>query len=247
MDQENIEPVVAAPEPAFPFLPEAIADIAAAGGPVVAILAVLSVIATAIGILKFWQFASSGLFSDRLERRAAALWREGRPLEALACVQGARNPVAATLGLAIRGKLARELEAVSVREEVARYGADRLEALQSYLRPLEVIGSLAPLLGLFGTVLGMIEAFRQMEAAGSQVDPSVLSGGIWEALLTTAVGLAVAIPAVALLNWLERTIEKARHRMEDAVTLVFAPDLSSVAVSKAEPRVEQRHLQSTGR
>jgi biopolymer transport protein ExbB len=56
------------------------------------------------------------------------------------------------------------------------------------------------LLGLFGTVLGMVEAFRQLELAGSQVDPAVLSGGIWQALLTTAVGLAVAIPAVLAHN-----------------------------------------------
>ncbi|HAD30684.1 MAG TPA: MotA/TolQ/ExbB proton channel family protein, partial [Methylophaga sp.] len=52
-----------------------------------------------------------------------------------------------------------------------------INQLRSYLRPLEVIASLSPLLGLFGTVLGMILAFQQMELAGSQIDPSVLSGG----------------------------------------------------------------------
>ncbi len=57
----------------------------------------------------------------------------------------------------------------------------------------------------------MIEAFRQLEAAGNQVNPAILSGGIWEALLTTAVGLAVAIPAVVALNWLERRIERLAH------------------------------------
>jgi biopolymer transport protein ExbB len=76
-------------------------------------------------------------------------------------------------------------------------------------------------------VLGMIEAFRQLEAAGTRVNPSLLAGGIWEALLTTAVGLAVAIPAVAALNWLERVVERTAHDMDSAITGVFTQDLST--------------------
>src|SRR3546814_3183218 len=79
-----------------------------------------------------------------------------------------------------------------------RCGNEALEGLRGQLGALEVIGSVSPLLGLFGTVLGMIEAFRQLAEAGSQVSPAILSAGIWEALLTTAVGLAVAIPVVVL-------------------------------------------------
>jgi biopolymer transport protein ExbB len=96
-----------------------------------------------------------------------------------------------------------------------------LHELRAFLRPLEVIATLSPLLGLLGTVLGMIVAFQQMEAAGRQVDPTVLSGGIWQALLTTAVGLAVAIPVVAVHSWLERKTDRVAHHMNDAVTRVF--------------------------
>lgn len=113
-----------------------------------------------------------------------------------------------------------------MREEVLRYGSDVLFRLRRGLRPLEVIGSLAPLLGLLGTVLGMIKAFQQLEAAGNKVNPAILSGGIWEALLTTAVGLCVAIPVVALLNWLERRIDHLAHDMDNTVTQVFTQDLS---------------------
>lgn len=84
----------------------------------------------------------------------------------------------------------------------------------------------SPLLGLLGTVLGMIEAFRQLASSGSQVDPSVLSGGIWQALLTTAAGLSVAIPVVLLHSWLERRVERCAHRMEDAVTRIFTRSLN---------------------
>ena len=120
----------------------------------------------------------------------------------------------------------RHLPEAKVREEVARYGEEVLSILRSWLRPLEVIASLAPLLGLFGTVLGMIEAFQQLEAAGNQVNPAILSGGIWQALLTTAVGLAVAIPVVAVLSLLERQVERTAHEIDNTVTQVFTEDLS---------------------
>ncbi|HAE01168.1 MAG TPA: flagellar motor protein MotA, partial [Rhodospirillaceae bacterium] len=54
----------------------------------------------------------------------------------------------------------------------------------------------------------MITAFQQLESAGNQVNPAILSGGIWVALLTTAVGLAVAMPVVVILNWLERRVDR---------------------------------------
>jgi biopolymer transport protein ExbB len=68
------------------------------------------------------------------------------------------------------------------------------------------VAQVAPLLGLFGTVLGMIEAFQGLQQAGAAVDPSALAGGIWVALLTTAVGLVVAMPASLLLTWFDGRI-----------------------------------------
>ncbi|WP_119166573.1 MotA/TolQ/ExbB proton channel family protein [Algihabitans albus] len=197
-----------------------------AGGPVVAILAVMSVVSLAIVFVKLWQFRAARLGDGRTAQESLWLWRTGRTGEALALADSSRNPVAQALARALRGQR-RGLPEARVREEVLRYGTDVLEALRSWFRPLEVIASLAPLLGLFGTVLGMIEAFRQLEAAGNQVNPAILSGGIWEALLTTAVGLAVAIPVVALLNWLERRVDRLAHEMDSTVTCVFTDDLSA--------------------
>lgn len=125
------------------------------------------------------------------------------------------------LTTALHARWRTEIEASVLREEIERQGRAALENLRSHTRILEVIATLSPLLGLFGTVLGMIDAFREMEAAGSRVDPSVLSGGIWEALLTTAFGLAVAIPATAAVNWLDRVVERVEHEMADAVTQVL--------------------------
>ncbi len=193
------------------------------GGPVVMILLAMSVTALAIVLLKTWQYFSLRLHRVEFVDRVIVLLAEGNTGDAGTLMAAQRNPIARVMesAVAARERWPEKENESLVREEVARVGARYLEGLRGQLRGLEVIGSLSPLLGLLGTVLGMIEAFRQLEAAGSRVDPALLSGGIWEALLTTAVGLAVAIPVVFALNWLERRVERFRHRMEDAVTRVF--------------------------
>ncbi len=206
-----------------------------AGGPVVMILIAMSVFAFAIVLLKLWQFQSTRIGERRQGLQAVALYRQGRIREALQSLQNARSPLSQVVSLAIQGQSRGDLAEQKVREEVMRHGSSLLEDLRVGFRPLEVIASLAPLLGLFGTVLGMIEAFRQLEQAGNQVNPAILSGGIWAALLTTAAGLAVAIPVVAILNWLERRVERTAHAMEDAITQVFTESLAgSLAGSPAD-------------
>ena len=206
-------------------------DLLQAGGPVVMILLAMSVLATAVILLKLWQFSRTKVGRSRNARKALRLYKEGRTQDALAAAKRARNPVGEVLARAIRG-LEHGVPEAKIREELPRYGGEVLENLRGGFRILEVIASLAPLLGLFGTVLGMIEAFRQLEAAGNQVNPAILSGGIWQALLTTAVGLAVAIPVVAILNWLERRVDGLAHEMDNLITQVFTEDLSEDALNR---------------
>ncbi|WP_440997585.1 MotA/TolQ/ExbB proton channel family protein [Arhodomonas sp. SL1] len=196
-----------------------------AGGPVVPILLLMSMLALTLIIGKVWQFRLLRISDWRATEEALTLFRNGHLYEAQQRVNSCRNPAAQALAQALNG-LRRGVGEDRIREEVTRYARNALESLRSGLRPLEVIGSLAPLLGLFGTVLGMIKAFRELELAGSRIDPAVLSGGIWEALLTTAVGLAIAIPVIAALNWFERRVERVAHRMDDAITRVFTEDLA---------------------
>lgn len=200
-------------------------ELLALGGPVSAILVAMSVLALTIVLVKLWQFHALRIGDFRPARDALRLYRSGQEQAALILASNSPNPSAEALASALRGQR-RHLPEEAVREEVARFGHDALESLRSGFRPLEVIASLAPLLGLFGTVLGMIEAFREMEQAGHQVNPAVLSGGIWEALLTTAMGLGVAIPVVAILGWLERRVDRLAHEMGSIVTRVFTVDLS---------------------
>nr|WP_274522389.1 MotA/TolQ/ExbB proton channel family protein [Ectothiorhodospira mobilis] len=207
------------------------------GGPVVAILLGMSVVALTVILAKLWQFARLRLGDRRSLDAALDHWEAGRAEAALEVLAGSRSPAARVVERAMGGCMDAQMSEALLREEVARLAGDWLETLRGQFRTLEVIGSLAPLLGLLGTVLGMISAFQALEAAGSQVDPAVLSGGIWVALSTTAVGLAVAIPVVAVLNALERWLERFRHRMQDAVTRVFTLRCAAAPVRNAPARL----------
>ncbi|AGA34971.1 MotA/TolQ/ExbB proton channel family protein [Thioalkalivibrio nitratireducens DSM 14787] len=199
------------------------------GGPVVVILLGMSAFALAVILTKLAHFSGLRIGQQRGVEKALSLYRAGRTRDAIRRAERSPNPAAQMLARGLNG-VQRGLPQDTIREEMIRYGNAALQDLRSGLRPLEVIGSLAPLLGLFGTVVGMIKAFQALEKAGAQVDVTVLSGGIWEALLTTAVGLAVAIPVVAVLNWLEGRVERIGHRMDDLVTRLFTEELFTGSV-----------------
>ncbi|MBS91646.1 MAG: hypothetical protein CMM95_01140 [Rickettsiales bacterium] len=85
---------------------------------------------------------------------------------------------------------------------------------QRLLPSLEIIAQVSPLIGLLGTVIGMIDSFNELEIGGSLVDPSILAGGIWTALLTTAMGLIVAIPALISHYFFEKKLSDMQKTME---------------------------------
>lgn len=102
-------------------------------------------------------------------------------------------------------------------------GDDILFELNRRLDFLSMLGSVTPLMGLLGTVIGMIKVFSRVAAAGEMSDISILAGGIWEALLTTAAGLAVAIPILFAHNYLERKLDKISHlMMQNAQKMIAA-------------------------
>ena len=177
------------------------------GGPVVLSLLVLSIAASAVILFRLWQMLRHGFGTDKVVVQALQHVEVGEFKEALLLTRNRKHPrlqtFSSTLALLGRTAVVDEIQL----QEIRRLTRNALLPLFTGLRPLEVIATIAPLLGLFGTVLGMIEAFRAMESAGAQVDPSVLSGGIWQALLTTAYGLAVAIPVSLIHSAFERRTE----------------------------------------
>ena len=190
-------------------LPEWLAN----GGPVMWLLVLLSLVASAIVIAKLIQFALLRPLASANGDKALALLRQGEAQAAADQAQVGKDPLSRTLAAVL--VLTNDWE-----EAALRQARQQIESLRGGMRALELIAAVAPLLGLLGTVFGMIEAFRALEQAGSQVDPSLLSGGIWEALLTTAAGLTVAIPALAAFHWFDRTLERLRFLLEDRLSVV---------------------------
>lgn len=190
------------------------------GGPVVWLLLLMSLILVSIFFVKLVQFAANGLFSGRKQRLAENMvraWDSGDQAKSIQLVERAKDPQNVLLRNAAEHLRRNSLTGKALEDELSREASGYLTGLRSHLRSIELIASLAPLIGLLGTVLGMIEAFQAMELAGKNVDPSTLSGGIWKALLTTAVGLIVAIPATVIHNWLERRIERVSDQIQDRV------------------------------
>ena len=188
------------------------------GGPVMLVLLALSIVALTIILLKLYQFIKSRLRStDFIDQTIAKLHDEGAE-KALESLTGNPHPIAHVMDTTLRTASDKSLSGEDRDTEISRVGSEEIRNLESYLRGLEVIANLSPLLGLLGTVIGMIKAFARLESAGTKVDPSILAGGIWEALLTTAFGLSVAIPALAAFYLLEGEVENVRAQMKDSTT-----------------------------
>ena len=98
-----------------------------------------------------------------------------------------------------------------------------------HIRLLELIAMVSPLLGLLGTVLGMIQSFQELELAAGAANASLLAGGIWQALLTTAAGLVVAIPAAVGASLLAARAEAGAQQIEDVIARIQVIQASRTA------------------
>ena len=188
------------------------------GGPVVWVLLSLSVLSFSVILFKAWHLWSLRAPADAEISKGFENLGQGHSLHTQMKLQRrAKNPRVALLEQASKqwqGSANSDIWQQNL-NDVARRG---LNDLGSHLRVLEVIAMIAPLLGLLGTVLGMIDAFKAMELAGSQVDPSVLSGGIWQALMTTALGLIIAIPVSVAHGGFERRVELCEQSLQSDIT-----------------------------
>jgi biopolymer transport protein ExbB len=194
------------------------------GGPAMWAIAALSVLTVAVALWKVLQLLWFGAWSGGAQTdRALVLWARGARAEAVAIVAKRRSLRARLAHAAMLAASDPGLTNEAAQSETLRVARNLLERARSGLRALELFATIGPLLGLFGTVTGMISAFQALQEAGTRADPATLAGGIWEALLTTAAGMAVAIPAQIALAWFDAIIARVRHDMEDCATRVFVP------------------------
>lgn len=192
-------------------------DIIERAGLIGYLLVALSVTGTAIAVFKVGQMVSMRLRRGPLvDDILDALARQEFDTVTHR-LDARRHPVARMLTVAITAAKDEAVSDDAVHAQIDVAADAEVSSLQAGFRPLAAIVQLSPLIGLLGTVTGMIAAFSQLQLAKQNVDPSLLAGGIWQALLTTAMGLAIAIPLRAVLYFLEAETEAIVLAMRAAV------------------------------
>lgn len=190
-------------------------ELVAKGGPVVLILIGYSLVALTIVIERLLYFAFLARPAGDFEKKVRTAVNAGRTGKIEPDPGGPEASV-------VNGMIAAAAAGVKDLGQVAsRLGSDELQRMERGFRTLGILGNTAPLLGLFGTITGMIKAFQVIEQAGGRVDAQALAGGIWEAMLTTGVGLAVAIPILLLLHMLEGLADRRARSMRYYASLVL--------------------------
>ena len=174
------------------------------GGLVMVPIGLCSVIGLAIIIERLYYFRKSSSGLDVFFNSIQEFLQQGQKEKALDYCKSFPSP----LSKLIQSGLSEDnLPRWKLEEKLSLAGQEEINTFGKNIRGLEVIATISPLMGLLGTVIGMVQAFSKVAEYQGQVDPGLLAGGIWVALLTTAAGLAVAIPAVIMLHYFEKKIE----------------------------------------
>lgn len=191
------------------------------GGPIVWLLVALSVLSLTLILTRSVQLR--GVVSGAAEReKAISLWASDDRAAALNALP-AQSPADRVLRAAMEAVNAGGRRA-GVEPDLEWRGNAEVTQMSRHIRLLELIAMVSPLLGLLGTVLGMISAFQSLAAAEGAANASLLAAGIWTALLTTAAGLMVAIPAAIAASLLTERVDRAAQMIEAAVGQFFAAD-----------------------
>lgn len=200
---------------------------------VFAALLVLSVLATTVTLYKIVQFAMLGLGRVRAARVCVAEWQGGQRDKALATARAGKG-VLLRLLRAVMGALTERPDDKEWAEEIGRQVAlSELARISKWMRGLEAAVQAAPMLGLLGTVVGMIDAFGTLAKSQGGVDPAQLAGGIWTALTTTAIGLSIAIIFYFVAIWLEGRIEAERSAMEELLSATIHGRAEAISAGRS--------------
>ncbi len=190
---------------------QSILDLAMGGGWMMIPLALCSIVALAYTVERSLRLRPGVLGPARFGREVVSAVQDRGVPAALELCEGRRWPLARVLAAGLRRADQPFLHREKVVEDVA---SAEIRALASNLRPLYLVFLVAPLLGLLGTVWGMIESFSNIATEDGMGKPEQLAAGIYQALTTTAAGLAVAIPSIVAYYWLRGRIEAFGRRVE---------------------------------
>jgi biopolymer transport protein ExbB len=190
------------------------------GGVLVGPILLCSVIALAIFLERLVRFARVRVRDSGLVDNIAKHLKKGEDLQAFELASSSNTPMGRVLAHAMEVK---DQDRETLETVIVHSTDEEVRELSRYLQALATIGNIAPLLGLLGTVLGMIKAFMVIQEMGGKVNAAVLAGGIWEAMLTTAFGLAVALPTIVAHSYLVSRVGKYEAKLQDgAVAFIKA-------------------------
>ena len=191
-------------------------DLIAQGGPIMMALIICSILSLAIIIERLFFLRSNRILQvSKLVEIEVSIKNNDLKL-ALDWAKKENTPMLRVAKVALINADKPKAELKSIIEEAGRM---EVPILEKYLSGLHTIAVISPLLGLLGTVLGMIQVFSKIVETGTK-DPSILAGGISQALLTTAAGLTVAIPTLVFFNLISKMIDNLVSKMEyQSITL----------------------------
>ncbi|WP_084070201.1 MotA/TolQ/ExbB proton channel family protein [Desulfocicer vacuolatum] len=183
----------------------------AKGGVLVIPILICSVLAFAIFLERLIYYARMKSRGTGLAQSVVRLLAQEKDEEALNTAAQSRSPMGRVLARAIDAKAC---DRETLETVIVNATEEEVKDLSTHIQTLATIGNIAPLLGLLGTVIGMIKAFMVIQEMGGKVNASVLAGGIWEAMLTTALGLAVALPTMVAHSYLIGRVDRYEARLQ---------------------------------
>jgi len=188
------------------------------GGPMIWLIAMASAAALVVFVERILYYHRAQINSMEFLNGVRNVLRRDNVVEAISICDATPGPVARLVKVAI---LSRERGREGVREALEEAGLIEVPPLESKLNLLATIAQIAPLMGLLGTVLGLIRIFTTIQAQGTLANIESFATGIWEALICTAAGLALAIPCYAAYNYLVSRVNAIVLDMEKAATEII--------------------------
>jgi biopolymer transport protein ExbB len=185
------------------------------GGVIMYPIVLCSIIAVYIVIERYFTLRKARVDVGQFIMKVRSIFQQGDAAAVLAFCSQKDAPIA---NIVRRGIEHYDQGDAKVREAVENAGKEEVYHLEKRLSLLASIAGIAPMIGFLGTVTGMIAAFQRIESMAGAVNPGDLAGGIWEALLTTAFGLMVGIPAYAFYNYFVTRVAHFVHEMEVTTT-----------------------------
>jgi len=197
------------------------------GGPVIWLILAASAVAVVVFIQRVLHYHRAQINSMEFLNGVRNVLKRENVVEALSICDATPGPVARLVKVAI---LNREKGREGVREALEEAGLVEVPPLEDKLNLLATIAQITPLMGLLGTVLGFIKIFTTLQNSQTLANLQDVSGGVWEALICTAAGLAVAIPCYAAYNYLVSRVNAIVLDMEKAAT-----EIVNIVADTGEP------------